>query len=69
MSAFERAIKIAGGQSALSRKIGRSQSVISYWVTRRGGLVPAEVCADIEAAVDGAVTRQDLRPDVFGVPA
>lgn len=40
-------------------------SLLSQWKTgvRR---VPAEHCRAIEQATNGAVTRYDLRPDVFG---
>lgn len=66
MQALERAIEIAGGQSALAEKIGKKQAHVAMWLKRRK--VPAEVCADIEGATDGAVTRQSLRPDVFRDP-
>ena len=48
--------------SALARQIGVSPSMLYQW---RKGLrpVPAERCAAIERATQGAVTRRDLRPD------
>jgi DNA-binding transcriptional regulator YdaS (Cro superfamily) len=61
---LDRAIKAVGGQVALAAKIGRGQSTISLW--RRRKKVPAEHCPLIEEATDGAVTRHELRPDVFG---
>ena len=36
---------------------------VSHWM-RRG--VPARRCAAIEKATGGAVTRRQLRPDIFG---
>lgn len=66
MQALERAIEIAGGQSALAEKIGKKQAHVAMWLKRRK--VPAEVCADIEGATGGEVTRQSLRPDVFRDP-
>lgn len=42
-----------------------TQSLISHWEAGRVK-VPAERVAQIEAATNGAVTRHDLRPDVFG---
>ena len=66
MQALERAIEIAGGQSALAEKIGKKQAHVAMWLKRRK--VPAEVCADIEGATSGAVTREALRPDVFREP-
>lgn len=66
MQALERAIEIAGGQSALAEKIGKKQAHVAMWLKRRK--VPAEVCADIEGATGGQVTREKLRPDVFREP-
>lgn len=68
MNALERAIEIVEGQSALARAIGDpiQQGHVWYWLREKGGEVPAEHCAAIERATDGKVTRQDLRPDIFG---
>jgi DNA-binding transcriptional regulator YdaS (Cro superfamily) len=62
-SALARACEAVGGQAALGRKIGRKQSTIWNWL--KNG-IPADQCPAIEQATDGAVTRYDLRPDVFG---
>lgn len=66
MQALARAVQIAGGQAALAEKIGKKQAHIAMWFKRKK--VPAEVCADIEGATDGAVKREQLRPDVFRDP-
>lgn len=66
MQALERAVKIAGGQTALAEKIGKTQPQIAMWLKRR--TVDPTACIPIETATDGAVTRYDLRPDVFGPP-
>ena len=58
---------MVGGQAALAKKIGKKQAHVAMWFKR--GKVPAEVCADIEGATDGAVSCHDLRPDVFRVAA
>lgn len=65
---LEKAIDIAGGQTALARLIGESQSKVGNWLRRSSGVVPGEYCRKIEFAVGGEVTRYDLRPDVFGPP-
>lgn len=67
MRPIERAVQIVGGQSALARAIGGSvkQAHVWHWLNK-GGAVPAEHCAAIESATNGKVTREDLRPDVFG---
>jgi DNA-binding transcriptional regulator YdaS (Cro superfamily) len=41
------------------------QAVYKWSKSERG--IPAEHCRTIECATKGAVTRYDLRPDVFGV--
>ncbi len=65
IDALHRAIDSAGSQRALAEKIGKKQGQIGNWI-HRDKKVPAEVCAAIEQATDGRVTRYELRPDVFG---
>jgi len=60
-----RAIRLAGGQSALAARIGRAQGHIHYWLNHAKNGVPPHAAIEIEEALDGAVTRQDLRPDIF----
>lgn len=62
---LEKAIRIAGSQSELARRIGVKQQYIWYWL-HKAKAVPAEYVAKIEAATDSRVTRYQLRPDVFG---
>lgn len=70
MNPLDKAIEHAGGVTALAEKLGVRQSVVSNWRTRGASpRVPAERCIAIEHATGGAVTRQELRPDVFGEPA
>jgi DNA-binding transcriptional regulator YdaS (Cro superfamily) len=63
MSAFERAIKIAGGSSALAERIGgiKPQHIINW---RSRGL-PVDRVKAVVRAVDGKVTAHDLAPDLF----
>ena len=59
------AIEIAGGsQKKLADKIGFSQMAVCKAV--RSGLPSARMAADIERATEGAITREQLRPDLFG---
>jgi DNA-binding transcriptional regulator YdaS (Cro superfamily) len=62
MEALERAIEIAGSVGKLADAIGSRQSVVSNWRAR--GNVSAEGCAEIERATAGAVTCEELRPDL-----
>lgn len=61
-SALARAIEHGQGLSALARRIGVSRQAINNW-RERG--VPAERAVDIERALDGHVSRRELRPDIF----
>jgi len=61
MSALSKAIEIAGSQRLIAEACGVIQPTVAGWLRRSH--VPAEYCAAIEAAVKGAVTRRDLRPD------
>lgn len=51
-------------QHEFALKIGVTQARVSHWIN--GARVPSERCIAIETATGGAVTRYDLRPDVFG---
>lgn len=66
MTALHRAIALAGSQTGLARRIGKTQSHVAQWL-RRGRVGPT-ACIAIETAVGGQVTRYELRPDVFGDP-
>jgi len=61
---LERVIEILGSQEGLAATLGIKSPSISGWRNRKK--VPADRCIAIENAVEGRVTRYDLRPDVFG---
>jgi DNA-binding transcriptional regulator YdaS (Cro superfamily) len=63
--ALQRAVVSAGGQKALAEKIGTRQSLVWYWLNRSKNGVPAEYVERIERETAGAVTRHDLRPDLW----
>lgn len=65
IEALEKAVRLAGGQAALAKKIGVRQQHVWNWLNR-DGRAPADKVLAIEAAVGLAVSRHDLRPDVFG---
>jgi len=60
--ALRKAVKIAGSQSELARRMGVDQRYVWNWLTR--GL-PVERVLAVESAVDGQVTRHELRPDIY----
>ncbi|WP_153940371.1 transcriptional regulator [Acidithiobacillus thiooxidans] len=53
------------GNSALAQALGVTPSLISQWKTGRRNISP-ESAIRIERATAGAVTRAELRPDIFG---
>lgn len=57
---MQRAVEVAGGQTALARLIGVTQGLIWHYV--RNAQPPPERCAEIERAT--GVTCEELRPDV-----
>ncbi len=63
-TAIDSAIQVLGTQDALAAALGIKSPSISEW--RKRGRVPAERCLAIEAATNGQVTREELRPDIFG---
>lgn len=71
MKPIEVAVKLVGGQKALASKIAYpdgkkvQQGHVWNWI-HRGTPVTDKLCIPIEEATAGAVTRYDLRPDVFG---
>lgn len=67
MNGLLKAIEIAGTQDALAKLIGPNikQGHISYWL--KSG-VPAKRAIEIEAALDGKVTREELCPEIFKAP-
>lgn len=60
MDGLDKAIRWAGSQAELCRRLGVKPQVMSNW-RRRG--VPLERCVDIEAATRGEVMRWELRSD------
>lgn len=61
---IDRACAIAGSQAALAQRLGIRSPSISEWRIR--GRVPVARCLEIEAATAAAVTRYELRPDIYG---
>lgn len=58
---LQKAIKLSGGVASLAKQLGISSQAVSQWSS-----TPVKHCPKIEKATSGAVTRADLRPDIFG---
>lgn len=60
---LQKAIELAGNRVKLARKLGCTPMTITQWCNRG---VPAERAKQIEDVFSGAVTREEVRPDLFG---
>ena len=60
-----KAAEILGGIAKLASICKITPQAAHKWVNTQ---VPANRCIQIEQATNGAVTRYELRPDVFGSP-
>ncbi|OSI10938.1 MULTISPECIES: transcriptional regulator [Neisseria] len=58
------AVHFIGSQAALARKLGVQRSTVNSWVKGRNK-IPPDVAVRIEKLTDGAIRRQDLRPDLY----
>lgn len=54
-------------QAEFANAVGKSQGMVSHWIKGRYP-VEAEDAKTIETVTNGAVTRHDLRPDLFDPP-
>lgn len=63
LAAVRRAIRAAGGQTALADKLGISQGAVGHWWHGRGRIAP-ERCREVEQL--SGVPRAELRPTIFG---
>jgi hypothetical protein len=61
--ALEKAIKVVGSQSALARSCNVSQQAVHQWIA--AGRVPVHQVRSVVSATHGAVSANDLRPDIF----
>ncbi len=63
MDGLTRAIQYFGSQAKLAKALGVVPMAVHNW-KKRG--LPIAWAPEIERATNGLVTRQDLRPDIFG---
>lgn len=60
-----KAIQLHGSQAKLAKAAGCSQQLISQIHQGKTG-VSAEMALAFEKATEGAISRHELRPDIFG---
>jgi DNA-binding transcriptional regulator YdaS (Cro superfamily) len=71
---IERAIEAAGSQTELAKRMtaimGREvrQQHIFNWLIQRS-IIPAEYVIPMEKAIEGAVTRHEIRADIYPLEA
>lgn len=63
-NAIEKAVRLAGSQTALANLVGVTTQAVQQWVKQ--GKPPSGRCRKIEAALDRQVTRYELDPEMFG---
>lgn len=61
---IEKAVRLAGSQTALALKLGVRPQAVQKWVAQ--GYAPGDRCREIEGALSGQVTRYELNSRVFG---
>lgn len=76
--AIRRACDLAGGQSALARRLIEihpdpdkklTSQAVSHWCRDEGNGVPGEWAIYVEEAVEAQVTRHQLRPNLYPATA
>ncbi len=65
---FEKAIQLAGSQSAMARAIGVKPAHVWNWLNINKGVVPPQHAIPIAKATDWQVTPHELRPDIYPNP-
>ena len=62
---IQQVVERFGSQSRLAKAVGVSQFAVSKWYRNECQVSPHSAI-QIERATNGAITRSDLRPDIFG---
>ncbi|EAW5735679.1 TPA: transcriptional regulator [Citrobacter freundii] len=62
-NAIQKAVRLAGGQSALARAIGVTQGAVWKWLNNHQKISPQNAVA-ISMATNGEVKPYELRPDI-----
>lgn len=60
----QEAIRIAGSQGKLAKRLGISQQGVSY-LLNSAKRVPAEIAVAIDSFTGGEISKEKLRPDLF----
>jgi len=63
ISPIKKACNVVGSQRALAAILGVTPQALGKWIKKES--VPSARVIEVEAATDGAVTRHQLRPDIY----
>lgn len=61
---MRKAVKVAGGQTALANLLDVSQPTVFGWLYRAGKISP-NYALKCHIMLDGKVSAHDLRPDIY----
>ncbi len=64
---IQEAVTLLGGARQLAKASGVSHQAVSFWLTGARQISPA-LALRVAAATNGQVTKEALRPDIFGCP-
>ena len=62
---IEEAVRLKGSQFKLAEAMGCSQQQISY-LLQRAARISVEMAVKVDIATEGQVSKETLRPDIFG---
>ena len=68
VSHFSRYVQQVGGRAEAAKRLGISIGMVGHIEVGRRGISP-DVARAVEADTHGAITRSDLRPDLWEAPA
>lgn len=60
------AINIVGTPSEFAKRLGVNRQNVDCWLKRNHVAPPVQFCKEIEGLTQGKVTKERLRPDIFG---
>jgi len=63
-SPVQKAIDLAGSQTALGQLVGVKQQTVYCWLTKFGH-IPVKHVLRLEKLFKGRLTRHEMRPDIY----
>lgn len=66
LEGLKKVLKHVGGQNALARLLSVAQPSVYRWV-HNAQRIPAEHVLKIEKALNGKISRHEIRPDIYPI--